>query len=118
MFQAEGELPALAAELVFEVLLLEMPVPTNPTPSGGGGQYWRIEGDFYHDNDEPLELALAFFWDVWRRKQVRRLVEERGLPAELIGLAWAALPYESLPFRVGWERWRELREARGRPAGP
>ena len=107
----DDEMRAAAADLVFEVMGLEMPVPTNPTPSGGSGRYWRIDGDFYHDNDEPLHLALAYFWDLWRRKQVKRLVAERGLPPELVELAWDALPYESVPFRLGWERWRALREA-------
>jgi len=101
----------LAAELVVEVLELQMPVPSNPTPSGGAGYYWRIDGQLYHDNAEPLELALAFFWDLWRRVQVRRLVEERGLPAEVVALAWEKLPYESVPFRFGWDEWRRRHRA-------
>src|SRR5919201_7115045 len=99
----DDELRAAAADLVFEVMGLEMPVPANPTPSAGSGQYWRIDGEFYHDNGEPLELALAYFWDLWRRKQVQRLVEERGLPAELVRLAWDALPLRvgAVPLRLG-----------------
>lgn len=64
-----------------------------------------------HDNAEPVEVALAFFWDLWRRVQVNRLVEERGLPAEVVRLTWDALPYESVPFRLGWDEWRRRREA-------
>jgi hypothetical protein len=105
----DDESQALAAELAVEVLLLEMPMPHSPMPSGGSGRYWTIEGAPYHDNSEPLELAMALFRDVWRRVQVRRLVEERGLPTDLVQLAWDALPYESVPFRFGWGCWRELR---------
>lgn len=101
----------VVGDLAFEVNLLEMPVPANPTPSGGSGHYWMIEGRFFHDNDEPIHVALAFFWDVWRREQARRLVEERGLPAELVPLVWARIPYESVPFREGWDEWRRRREA-------
>src|SRR5438105_235511 len=107
----EDDLRAAAAALVVDVLELEMPAPRSPSPSGGTGHYWTIGGETIHDNAEPLELALAFFWDVWRRVQVTRLVAERGLPVELVRAAWDALPYESVPFREGWERWRELREA-------
>ena len=114
----DDELRAAVDDLVFEVMGLEMPAPTSPMPSGGAGAYWLIGDRRYHDNDEPLHVAIAYFWDVWRREQVRRLVAERGLPAEAVSLAWAALPYESVPFREGWQRWRELREgARGGHGG-
>jgi hypothetical protein len=56
-----------------------------------------------HDNHEPITTAIAVFWDHWRRLEARRLVEERGLPAEAVQLAWDALPYESVPFRFGWD---------------
>jgi hypothetical protein len=93
------------ADLVFEVMGLEMPCPANPVPSSGIGHDWSVDGRAYHDNGEPLELAMGYFWDLWRREQVGRLVEERGLPAEVVKLAWAALPYESVPFRLGWDAW-------------
>jgi hypothetical protein len=60
---------------------------------------------------------MAFFRDVWRREQVRRLVAERGLPTADVRLAWDALPYESVPLRFGWECWREMREAVARTLG-
>jgi hypothetical protein len=88
---------------------LEVPFPHRPFPSGGGGRYWTIEGGLYHDYDEPRELAMAYFRDVRRRCRVGRLAAERGLPAELVARAWAALPYESVPFRFGWDCWRALR---------
>ena len=40
----DEELRAAAAALVFEVMGLEMPVPTSPTPSAGHGHYWTIDG--------------------------------------------------------------------------
>lgn len=107
----EDRLARLATELAFEVNLLEMPTPTKPTPSGGTGHYWRVGDQTIHDNDEPLELAMAFFWDIWRRGQARRLAEERGLPAELVPLVWERLPRESVPFRFGWDEWRRRRDA-------
>jgi hypothetical protein len=103
---------ATAAELAVEALPLEMPMPHSPSPSAVSGHYWTIDGKLHHDNAEPLELAMAFFRDVWRRQQVRRLVAERGLPAEVVQLAWDALSYESVPFRFGWECWREMRDVR------
>lgn len=109
-----ADLDQLAADLVFEVMGLEMPCPANPTPSGGSGHYWRIGDQVVHDNDEPLYLAMAFFWDMWRRCEVKRLVAERDLPPELVRLVWDRLPYESVPFRHGWEEWRRRREAAGR----
>jgi hypothetical protein len=42
---------------------------------------------------------------------VRRLVDERGLPAELVQAVCDAIPYESVPFRLGWEEWSRRREA-------
>lgn len=102
---------ALVADLAFEVNLLDMPTPSNPTPSGGPGSYWRIGDQLLHDNNEPLRVAMAFFWDVWRRGQARRLVEERGLPVELVPLVWGRLPRESVMFRHGWDEWRRRREA-------
>lgn len=108
---AAADVDDLVADLAFEVNLLEMPCPRNPTPSGGSGHYWLIEGRFFHDNDEPIHVALAFFWDVWRREQARRLVEERGLPPDVVQLVWARIPYESVPFLLGWDEWRRRREA-------
>src|SRR5687767_3417855 len=103
----DDELRDVVPALVFDVLELEMPPPTTPTPSGGTGHYWTVGDQTIHDNAEPLELEMAFFWDLCRRVQVKRLVEGRGLPAEVVRLAWDALPYESVPFRLGWQRWRE-----------
>jgi hypothetical protein len=107
----DAELQAAAADLAVEVLLLDVPDPERPVPSGGTGYYWRVGEETIHDNDEPLELACRYFRDLWRRLQVERLVAERGLPAELVRATWDTLPYESVPFRLGWQRWRELREA-------
>jgi hypothetical protein len=42
----DEELRAAADALVFEVMGLEIPVPTNPTLSGGSGRYWRIDSAF------------------------------------------------------------------------
>src|SRR5262245_38491233 len=105
----DDERRALIADLVVEVMGLEMPCPRDPTPSGGSGHYWKIGDQMIHDNDEHIGIAIGYFWDWWRRMEARRLVEERGLPAELVPLVWAALPYESVPFREGWEEWRRRR---------
>jgi hypothetical protein len=79
------------------------------------GRYRRIDGDLDHGPAEPLGVAIAFFWDHWRRLEARRLIEERGLPAELVRQVWDALPYESVPFRFGWDEWRRRREASAPP---
>jgi hypothetical protein len=109
----DEERRALVADLVFEVMGLEMPCPREPTPSGGSGSYWKVGDRFMHDNDEHIGVAIGVFWDHWRRLEARRLIEERGLPAELVQAVWDAIPYESVPFRYGWEEWRRGREAAG-----
>jgi hypothetical protein len=43
--------------LAVEVLLLDVPDPERPTPSGGPGYYWRVGEELMHDNSEPLEVA-------------------------------------------------------------
>jgi hypothetical protein len=107
----DDERRALVAGLVFEVMGLEMPCPRDPQPSGVSGSYWKIGERQIHDNDEHIGIAIGYFWDWWRRGEAKRLVEERGLPAELIQGVWDALPRESVPFRYGWEEWRRRREA-------
>jgi hypothetical protein len=104
----DDELQQAAADLAVEVLLLDVPDPERPTPSGGPGYYWHVGEELIHDNAEPLEVACRFFRDLWRRLQVERLVAERSLPAELVRATWDTLPDESVPFRYGWQRWREL----------
>jgi hypothetical protein len=106
-----ADLAQLAAAIAFEVNLLEMPCPRNPTPSGGPGHYWTIGDRQVHDNNEPLHVAMAFFWDTWRRGEAMRLVAEGGHPAEVLPLVFERLPRESVMCRYGWQRWRELREA-------
>ena len=107
----DDELRTAAADLVVEVMGLEMPCPREPTPSGGSGRYWKVGDRMMHDNDEHIGIAIGVFWDHWRRLEARRLVGEGGLPAELVQAVWDALPYESVPFRFGWEEWRRRREA-------
>src|SRR5689334_6997423 len=84
----DDERRALVADLVFEVMGLEMPCPREPTPSGGSGQYWKVGHRMMHDNDEHIAIAIGVFWDHWRRLEARRLIQERGLPAELVRAAW------------------------------
>jgi hypothetical protein len=113
-----ADLEQLADAIAFEVNLREMPCPRNPTPSGGPGYYWTIGDRQLHDNSEPLRLAMAYFWDTWRRGEAMRLVAAAGLPADVLPLVFERLPRESVMFRLGWERWRELREANYAAAPP
>src|SRR5262245_30085997 len=92
----DADLQAAASELVFEVMGLEMPMPANPTPSGGSGHYWRVDVACYHDLHEPLHVAIAYWWDLWRRTQVSR----PGRRARAAGRAGPAR-LGGAPLRVG-----------------
>ena len=98
----DDERRALVADLVVEVMGLEMPCPHEPTPSGGTGRYWKVGDRFMHDNDEHIGVAIGVFWDHWRRLEARRIVEERGPVgrAGAGGLGRDSLRVGAAPVRV------------------
>ena len=105
-----SDLDALAIDLATDALLLDVPDPERPG-WGTGYRTWWLGDQLIPDHGDPLEVAAPFMRDVYRRGWIRRQVEARGLPAELVELAWERLPYESEQLRHpdGWARWWERR---------